>query len=67
MLALLLLPALAYCRTPYRRLRRRGNSNVAELVLAGALVPVIRLTGDLAKMIGYPVGRAIRASRPGPT
>lgn len=47
----------AYTRGPYRRLwvRLRGRS-VGEQLLALTLVPFIRLAGDLAKMIGYPVG-----------
>ena len=47
----------AYTRGPYRRLwvRLRGRS-VGEQLLALILVPFIRLAGDLAKMIGYPVG-----------
>jgi glycosyltransferase involved in cell wall biosynthesis len=53
----LLAGALFYCATPYRRLRPR----LAELPLgdrlhAILLVPVIRLIGDVAKMLGYPAG-----------
>ena len=53
----LLAGALFYCASPYRRLRPR----LAELPLGGRLyaillVPVIRLVGDVAKMLGYPAG-----------
>jgi hypothetical protein len=52
-----LLAAAAYCRRPYMRLlpMLRGLPPVSALY-ALALVPVIRLTGDIAKMLGYPVG-----------
>jgi glycosyltransferase involved in cell wall biosynthesis len=58
--ALLLLAALsaaAYCRRPYARLlpMLRGLAMPSALH-AIALVPIIRLTGDVAKMLGYPVG-----------
>lgn len=46
-----------YCRRPWQRLRVLGASlSPAEWLAAAALVPVIRITGDLAKMAGYPVG-----------
>ena len=53
----LLAGALFYCAAPYRRLRSR----LAELPLGGRLyaiilVPIIRLIGDVAKMLGYPAG-----------
>jgi hypothetical protein len=55
--ALLLLAAAAYCRRPYARLlpMLRGLSPASALY-AISLVPLIRLTGDLAKMAGYPAG-----------
>jgi glycosyltransferase involved in cell wall biosynthesis len=53
----LLAGILAYCATPYRRLRASlpalSPGGRAQAVL---LVPVIRATGDVAKMLGYPVG-----------
>ncbi len=57
-LAALLLPgALAYTRAPLRRLLRRAPAlSGGEVARAAALIPVIRLVGDLAKMSGYPVG-----------
>jgi len=53
----LLLGVLAYTRVPMRRLRRRAPALAGkQLLLAMALLPAIRLVGDLAKMAGYPVG-----------
>ena len=46
------LAALAYIRRPVQRLRRSGRLSPAAL----AWVPIIRVTGDLAKMAGYPAG-----------
>ena len=55
--ALLLLGALVYTRAPLRRLRRRVPAITGkQLFSAAALIPAIRLVGDLAKMAGYPVG-----------
>jgi glycosyltransferase involved in cell wall biosynthesis len=56
--ALLLAAGVAgYTRQPYRRLwpQLRGRP-AAERAYALALVPVIRLVGDVAKMAGYPEG-----------
>jgi glycosyltransferase involved in cell wall biosynthesis len=56
-LAMLLLGAMAYVRRPYVRLLPSLSSlDYAQALYALALVPAIRLTGDLAKMAGYPVG-----------
>jgi glycosyltransferase involved in cell wall biosynthesis len=63
-LALLLPAAAAYTRAPIWRLRRRAPAlGMAELARAAALIPAIRIVGDLAKMAGYPVGvwRRLRA------
>jgi hypothetical protein len=53
----LLIGVVAYCRRPVQRLwphlRQWG---LTDRLYALALVPIIRLTGDIAKMIGYPVG-----------
>jgi glycosyltransferase involved in cell wall biosynthesis len=48
---------LAYTRAPLRRLRPhlRGRPR-GEQLYGAALVPLIRLVGDCAKMAGYPVG-----------
>jgi len=63
--ALVLLGTLVYTRAPMRRLRRRAPALTgAQLLLAAALIPAIRLVGDLAKMAGYPmgVGRRLRSA-----
>jgi glycosyltransferase involved in cell wall biosynthesis len=61
-LALLMLAAEIYCGRPFARLwpRLAGLSPAARLH-AIALIPFIRLTGDVAKMLGYPVGLLWRA------
>jgi glycosyltransferase involved in cell wall biosynthesis len=47
----------AYQRTPYRRLAPYlSQLNVRDQLYAIALVPIIRITGDIAKLLGYPVG-----------
>jgi cellulose synthase/poly-beta-1,6-N-acetylglucosamine synthase-like glycosyltransferase len=48
-----------YCQRPWRRLlaTRRGRS-LRDLIIAMALVPLVRFTGDVAKMIGFPAGVA---------
>lgn len=52
---------LAYCRTPYRRLLpylpHLATSGRLRAIL---LIPLIRVTGDVAKMLGYPAGWAWR-------
>lgn len=56
--ALVAIGAAGYTRGPYRRLWGRLRHHPAhEWVYALALVPVIRVVGDVAKMLGYPVGR----------
>lgn len=46
-----------YLRNPYRRLfRMMKGLSFQEKILAFLLVPIIRVTGDIAKMAGYPVG-----------
>jgi glycosyltransferase involved in cell wall biosynthesis len=57
LLALALPGGLAYSRAPLRRLHARAPAlSGSELLSAAALIPAIRLIGDLAKMLGYPVG-----------
>jgi glycosyltransferase involved in cell wall biosynthesis len=56
-LAVVALGGFAYCRRPLRRLQPA----LAELppidrARSVALVPLIRLIGDVAKMVGYPIG-----------
>jgi glycosyltransferase involved in cell wall biosynthesis len=64
--ALLVAGIAAYTHTPYRRLQRLGRGlslSAGEKLKAALLVPVIRVTGDLAKMCGYPVGVVWRLRR----
>ncbi len=63
-LLLVLAGAAVYMRTPYRRLRPRLREMApGDKLKAIALVPVIRVVGDVAKMIGYPVGVVWRLRR----
>jgi glycosyltransferase involved in cell wall biosynthesis len=56
----------AYLRAPYRRLARLWASfGLADRLRALALIPVIRVVGDIAKMAGYPAGVAWRRTRIG--
>jgi glycosyltransferase involved in cell wall biosynthesis len=61
LLWLLYVPGAAvYLYRPYRRLpaalRSAPPASVPQRLYAAALVPVIRVVGDLAKMLGYPAG-----------
>jgi len=61
LLAPLGLAAAGYVRRPYCRLRPLLPSlSPVERVLAIGWVPLVRLIGDVAKMLGYPVGWAWR-------
>lgn len=44
--------ALAYIRRPIQRSMKAGQLSAMTLIW----IPIIRVTGDVAKMIGYPVG-----------
>lgn len=57
-LALLLAAAggLLYVRRPAERLITRRTADWPSTLLALALIPLIRVTGDIAKMVGYPAG-----------
>src|SRR6266511_1862899 len=56
-LTLLLLGAIAYSQAPIRRLLLRAPALAGrEMAQSVALIPAIRLVGDMAKMAGYPVG-----------
>ncbi len=64
-LGLLVLAGSAYLRRPYQRLpivlqtaEERGALKLSPMVwlMAALWVPLIRATGDVAKMAGYPVG-----------
>jgi glycosyltransferase involved in cell wall biosynthesis len=57
LLALPLLGAYGYSRKPWQRLIKRAPKLTTEQkIQAAALIPTIRLVGDVAKMIGYPQG-----------
>jgi glycosyltransferase involved in cell wall biosynthesis len=62
------LAGLAYCRRPYSHLLPvLRELPVPSKLYAVALIPIIRGTGDVAKMLGYPVGvvwRVKRGNRP---
>ncbi len=55
-----LLGAVIYLWRPYRRLpvvmRRAGGGSLAVWLRCIALIPLIRVIGDVAKMLGYPLG-----------
>ena len=54
----LVVGAAGYTFAPYRRLwPRLAHRPIHQRLIALAFVPLIRLVGDLAKMVGYPVGR----------
>ncbi len=55
--------AVYYLYQPYRRLTRILPRKPASFLSAVALVPVIRIVGDVAKMLGYPVGLRWRAQQ----
>lgn len=60
---LLLAGIAAYTRAPYRRLLPQiRRLPLRQQLTALALVPIIRVVGDVAKMVGYPVGVARRSS-----
>lgn len=61
-MGLLALGAIAHTWRPYQRLNLDGLS-AGQRLGAIALVPVIRLAGDLGKMVGYPVGVLWRLRR----
>lgn len=53
----LLVGLVLYCRRPLQRVVQLGHSlTFFQRMLAVALVPAIRVVGDVAKMVGYPVG-----------
>ncbi|MDQ3810700.1 MAG: glycosyltransferase [Chloroflexota bacterium] len=64
MFGMLLAGAALYTRRPYQRLMPLLYGQPAATVVGALLlVPLIRLVGDLAKMLGYPVGVAWRVRR----
>jgi hypothetical protein len=61
---LVLLGGLAYTRRPYERLAPHlRRLALPEAGYAVMLVPIIRLVGDVAKMVGYPLGTLWRLRR----
>jgi len=63
-LLLILFGSLGLFYTPYRRLPLLWKSlSGYEKIRAIFWVPIIRITGDIAKMIGYPVGWKWRLER----
>lgn len=55
----------AYLRTPYRRLARLWSDADAGFRFRALLwPPLIRLVGDVAKMVGYPVGLRWKRAQP---
>lgn len=53
----LLLGMAVYLRRTYVRLRRMvAGLSLRDKIIADLWVPVIRVWGDLAKMVGYPIG-----------
>lgn len=58
--SLFALGGAAYLRAPYVRLpqvmRRAPDRSAATWAYAALMIPIIRLVGDLAKMLGYPAG-----------
>ncbi len=53
--AFLVLGFLIMFFTPYKRLRAMPSTWLEKLC-ASVWIPIVRVTGDIAKMIGYPVG-----------
>jgi glycosyltransferase involved in cell wall biosynthesis len=65
LLGVLMLGAYLYTRSPQRRLRARAPDLASgDLAAAMALIPVIRLVGDVSKMVGYPAGVLRRLGSP---
>ncbi len=61
---LFLVGVAGYTFRPYRHLARMWSKQGAATKLQAALlVPVIHVTGDVAKMVGYPVGVMWRVKR----
>ena len=66
---LYLIGGAVYLYQPYRRLpvvmQQSPNQSVLAWIQAILLIPIIRVVGDIAKMLGYPVGlRWRQAHRP---
>lgn len=64
LLSLVGLAGAGYCKQPYMRLLPGLRKlPLPAKMYAIALIPIIRLTGDVAKMLGYPVGVLWRLKR----
>ncbi len=60
----LIIGGALYTRRPYQRLwPLLAGHSFTDALRAAMLVPIIRLVGDIAKMIGYPVGLTWRLRR----
>jgi glycosyltransferase involved in cell wall biosynthesis len=56
--------AIVYLKRPYQRLTRMWRDlNSIDRIKAIGWIPIIRVVGDLAKMIGYPIGVWWRVGR----
>ncbi len=65
LLPAMLAAGIGYCATPIRRLRPWLQGRPASVwCRALPLVPLIRLTGDVAKLLGYPAGLWWRLRNP---
>lgn len=60
LLGLLLIGGIAYIAKFWRRVWARRGSIIKHPVLSLLIAPVVVVTGDLGKMVGYPGGRAWR-------
>jgi cellulose synthase/poly-beta-1,6-N-acetylglucosamine synthase-like glycosyltransferase len=66
-LLLLLFGGILYLRQPYQRLPALWSGlSLSGKIQAACLIPLIRVIGDVAKMIGYPVGVLWRAQHQPP-
>jgi hypothetical protein len=63
---LLLAGAIGYLRRPVLRLAITATSP-GDFMRCAPLLPLVRVVGDVAKMVGYPVGLWWRYSRGLPT
>ena len=53
----LIVGVAVYCGRPWQRLQSSTfQLNLVQRLLAAVWVPIIRVVGDVAKMVGYPVG-----------
>ena len=62
---LVLLGGIGYMRRPVQRLLRRNGGDAGTVVRLSLRAGLLRGVGDIAKMVGYPVGLLWRAQRYG--